>query len=139
MGQATQRHHPFTTCDGYWFAKNKFHIPVGATNLVLKSTGLGVDDRAVVFRNDARIASVGTRAAGEGDMQFHDPGENVPYKFDFIAGDVSGTDRTHLKPGQNVLKVKVNNTNKGIYGSIQPIRGGSPSAFGITAQVTFDR
>jgi hypothetical protein len=41
---------PFTNCDGYWYTKRDFHIPVGATNLSLNITGLGVDDRAVLTR-----------------------------------------------------------------------------------------
>ena len=128
---------PFTNCDGYWRAIRRFHIPVGATNLVLHISALAVDDRAVIKLNGARITSVGTDANGKGDMQFHDPGENVPYKFTFIAGTVSFTDTTHLRPGLNYIKVIVNNTNKGIQGTITPITPDSPSNFGMEATVTY--
>jgi hypothetical protein len=128
---------PFTYCDGYWRAVRRFHIPIGATNLVLHITALGVDDRAVIKLNGTRITSVGTTANGEGDMQFHDPGENVPYNFQFIAGNVSFTDKTHLKTGRNDFRVIVNNTYEGINGTITPITKNDPSGFGIKATVTY--
>ena len=130
---------PFTNCDGYWYLKRRFHIPVGATNLVFSITGLGVDDRAVILLNHAKVTSVGTLANGEGDMQFHDPGHNKPYDFQFIAGAVSFTDTVDLKPGHNELEVIVNNTGNGIYGTIQPIGPRSPSSFGIEATVSYTR
>src|SRR5580698_8192491 len=58
---------PFTDCDGLWYAKRRFLIPVGATNLVFTITGLGVDDRAVIVLNHVIITSVGTTANGAGD------------------------------------------------------------------------
>jgi hypothetical protein len=128
---------PFTNCDGYWYLKRRFHIPVGATNLVLKITGLGVDDRAVIVLNHVRVTSVGTTAAGEGEMQFHDPGKSKPYDFQFVAGQVTFTDSVDLKPGRNELKIVVNNTNEGIKGNIVPINQDSPSSFGIAATVSY--
>jgi hypothetical protein len=128
---------PFTNCDGYWYTKRDFHIPVGATNLSLNIIGLGVDDRAVLILNHVKITSVGTQAKGEGDMQFRDPGQNKPYDFQFIGGTVSFTDTTDLKPGHNELEVIVNNTGSGIYGTIQPIGPQSPSSFGIDATVSY--
>jgi hypothetical protein len=128
---------PFTDCDGYWYAKRVFHIPISAKNLVFTITGLGVDDRAVILLNHVRITSVGTDANGEGEMQFHDPGPTKPYDFQFIAGKVSFTDSVDLKPGGNELKLVVNNTNQGIYGHIQPVTPDSPSAVGIAATITY--
>ncbi len=128
---------PFTNCDGYWYAKRAIHIPVGATNIVLKITRLGVDDRAVILVNHIGITGVGTTAKGAGQMQFHDPGQNRNYIFQFIAGRVSFTDTTHLQPGRNEIRVIVNNTNEGIHGTIQPINQYSPSGFGIAATITY--
>jgi hypothetical protein len=128
---------PFTNCDGYWYTRMHFHIPVGATNLVFKITGLGVDDRAVIVLNHKRITSVGTQSNGKGSMQFHDPGHNKTYDFQFIAGTVSFTDTVDLKPGRNEIKVIVNNTGHGINGTIEPINPGSPSSFGIAAKVSY--
>jgi hypothetical protein len=128
---------PFTNCDGYWRARRLFHVPVGATNIVLKITGLAVDDRAVIVLNGVRITSVGTTRNGAGEMQFHDPGGNGKYNFQFKAGHVTFTDTVDARPGRNDLKVIVNNTNDGIYGKIQPITPNSPSGFGINATVSY--
>ena len=128
---------PFTNCDGYWRASRRFNIPAGATNLVLRITELGVDDRAVIKLNGAKITAVGTLGKGKGDMQFHDPGHNVPYYFPFLSGPVSFKDTTHLRPGVNEIKVIVNNTNNGINGTIVPVGQDGPSYFGIVAKITY--
>jgi hypothetical protein len=128
---------PFLRCNGYWRASRHFHIPVGATNLVLHITALGVDDRAVIELNGAKITAVGTLANGEGDMQLRDPGQNEPYYFPFLSGPVSFDDTTHLKPGRNEITVIVNNTGDGINGTIEPIYRDRPSYFGIVAKVSY--
>ncbi|HTZ69973.1 MAG TPA: hypothetical protein VMB71_04910 [Acetobacteraceae bacterium] len=131
---------PFTDCDGYWRAKRIFHIPTSATGLSLTITGLGVDDRAVVELNGTQITSVGTTSNGAGYMQLHnDHGKqrNAPYNFQFVAGKVSLTDTTHLKPGRNLLKVIVNNTDEGIQGKIVPPSKNDTTGFGIAATVTY--
>jgi hypothetical protein len=80
---------------------------------------------------------VGTNDNGRGNMQFRDPGNNRRYKFQFIAGEVSFTDTTDLKPGRNELKVIVNNTDEGIHGTIQPVNQSDPSFFALEATVTY--
>ncbi len=128
---------PFTDCDGFWVAKRHFHIPLSATNAVLRITALGADDRAVVELNGKRITSAATDSSGEGEMQFTDPGENVPYRFKFISGHVKFANTADLKPGVNEIRVYINNTFNGINGGIQPVNSSDPSEFGIAATVTY--
>jgi hypothetical protein len=128
---------PFTDCDGLWYAKRRFLIPISATNLVFTITGLGVDDRAVVVLNHVAITSMGTTANGAGFMQFLNSGKNKPYNFQFIAGQVSFTDNVHLHTGLNELLLIVNNTDAGILGSIVPPEPGDPTNVGIAATVTY--
>jgi hypothetical protein len=128
---------PFTDCDGLWYARRRFRIPIGAANLIFTIRGLGVDDRAVVFLNHVAITSVGTTANGQGYMQFTDSGKNKPYDFQFIAGKVSFTDDVHLHPGINELLLVVNNTDQGISGAIDQVTGGNPSNVGIDATITY--
>jgi hypothetical protein len=128
---------PFTDCDGLWYAKRRFRIPLGATNLVFTIKGLGVDDRAVVVLNHVAITSMGTLANGPGYMQFTNSGRNKPYDFHFIAGKVSFSDTVHLQPGLNDLLLIVNNTNQGIDGGIVPVGLDGPSNVGIAATVTY--
>jgi hypothetical protein len=128
---------PFTDCDGLWYAKRRFRIPLSATNLVFTITGLGVDDRAVIVLNHVPITSVGTTANGQGYMQFIDSGNNRPYDFQFIAGKVSFADTVHLHPGLNELLLIVNNTDQGINGTIDQPTSGNPTNVGIAATVTY--
>jgi hypothetical protein len=129
---------PFTNCDGYWVAERKFRVPIGATNAVLTITGLSVDDRVVVELNGVAITAAGTTKAGQGEMQFRDPGKSKPYTFPYKAGPVSVTDSADLRPGGNKLAIIVNNTGDGIFGKIEPVTKDSPSNAGIRATLSYD-
>jgi hypothetical protein len=96
-----------------------------------------VDDRAVIELNGVKITAVGTTTNGEGDMELQDPGQNRPYYFAFLSGPVSFSDKTHLKPGLNEIRVIVNDTGNGINGTIEPIYRDRPSYFGIVGKVSY--
>jgi len=115
-----------------------FTLPTGFTNAVLTITNLQVDDRGILFLNGVAIDEGGI--FGPGDGQFDDGSGLVAHTFVRGNGARNVVVDTGFLTGLNSLRLIVNDTNAGIFGSLVNGPGGpsNTTSYFLVGEVTYD-
>jgi len=124
--------------NGFWFADLTFSLPADAKNVVLNLNSGGFDDRAVVQLNGTDIGNGGIAGPGSGLMTFSSGSPEVTYPF---TGFGSGIVTSGFNVGGlNTLRLIVNNTSSGIFGTTKTFQGtGDFTVANFSGTVTFDQ
>ena len=123
-----------TNFTGFWLADYVFYLPQNASDISLTCSNLYVDDRGLLLLNGSPIAATGIPYFGSlnpGSLVYTDGGAPQPYSS-FVGpnGSVSSVITNGFNIGTtNTLRVIVNNTHAGVYGSDIPVSSGGDGTY----------
>ena len=131
-----------TDFTGFWLADYVFYLPNGAAHISLSYSNLYVDDRGLLLLNANPIVGSGIPFfpnLNPGSLILTDGGSPQAYSS-FVGpdGSVSGTVTNGFKIGGfNTLRVIINNTHSGVFGSDVPVSSGDATLLRLSGAVSY--
>lgn len=121
---------------GYEFHYFVFELPAGAQSPRINFNALGSDDRAVVTLNGYELGNFASPAT---DQPHLGPAGTSTRTFTLPSSDQWFDDPTLFRTGSNILRLWVNNTGSGGYGTAKThAGGGGPSGSVVRGFLTYD-
>ncbi len=124
---------------GYEFHYFVFELPAGAQSPRINFNALGSDDRAVVTLNGHELGNLGSAATDQPHLGPSGPETRTfTNPFTPLTPDIWFDEPSIFQPGPNVLRMWVNNTGSGGFGTATTHAIGNPSGSVVRGILTYE-